>query len=187
MRATLGVLCMTVGCSSAPQPGTAPRPEEVWVAATCRPAAPDTTGWRIHRFSDIELAVPAEFTARNRTTRSVEFVHGGSVLTLVVSPSPTRDIFFAAGRPARAHEEAGCSSSMGGYPGVVMATARENRFSVRAEWDGANLWGPDDWRKRLVASITTGILRDAQRLSDALHTSRAVRDSSRTPRDPRRY
>lgn len=168
--ATLAVLCLTAGCSNAPQPGTAPRPEEDWVAATCRPAAPDTTGWKVHRLSDVELAVPAEFTVRNRTSRSIEFVHFGSVLTLLVSTSPTRDIFFAAGRPARAREEAGCSSSMGGYPGVVMATARANRFTVRAEWDGAPLWGPNDWRKRLVASITTGSLRDAQRLRDALHT-----------------
>jgi hypothetical protein len=174
---------MTAGCSNAPRPGTAPRPEEDWVAATCSPAAPDTTGWKVHRLSDVELAVPAEFIVRNRTSRSVEFVHLGSVLTLVVSPSPTREIFYAAGRPALAREEAGCTSSIGGYPGVVKATARANRFFVDAEWDGAPLWGPDDWRKRLIARITTGSLRDAQRLRDALHTIRVARDSSLTRRD----
>jgi len=133
--------------------------------------------------SDVELAVPAEFTVRNRTSRSIEFVRAGSVLSLFVSSSPTREIFYAAGRPALAKEEAGCSSSMGGYPGVVMAVARANRFSVSAEWDGAPLWGEDDWRKRLIARITTGSLRDAQRLRDALHTIRVARDTSLTRRD----
>jgi len=171
----LAVFCLTMSCSSAPQPDTAPRPEEQWVAATCSPAAPDTTGWKVHRFSDLELALPAEFTVRNRTTRSIEFVHLGSVLTLLVSTSPTREIFYAAGRPALAKEEAGCTSSIGGYRGVVEATARANRFSVNAEWDGEPLWGPNDWRKRLSASITTGSLRDAQRLRDALHTLSVVR------------
>ena len=120
----LVTLSLTAGCSSAPQPGTAPRPEEDWVATTCSPAAPDTTGWKVHRLSDVE---------------------------------PT---------------------SMGGYPGVVMATARANRFSVYAEWDGEPLWGPGDWRKRLFARITTGSLRDAQRLRDALHT---IRRSTSSP------
>jgi hypothetical protein len=134
--------------------------------------------------SDVELAVPAEFTVRNRTSRSIEFVHLGSVLSLLVSTSPTRDIFYAPGRPALAKEEAGCSSSIGGYAGVVKAVARANRFSVSAEWDGGPLWGPDDWRKRLIARITTGSLRDAQRLRDALHTIRVARDTSLTRRDP---
>jgi len=177
--APLAVLCLTASCSSTPRPDSAPRPEEAWVAATCLPAAPDTTGWKVHRFSDLELALPAEFTARNRTTRSIEFVYLGSVLSLAVSTSPTRAIFFAAGRPAMAKEEAGCTSSIGGYPGVVEATARANRFSVNAEWDGEPLWGPNDWRKRLAASITTGSLRDAQRLRDALHTLRVVPDTTR--------
>lgn len=181
--ASLMVLCLTAGCGSGPQPEGAPRPEEDWVAATCLPASPDTTGWKIHRLSDIELALPADFTPRNRTSRSIEFVHLGSQLTLAVSTSPTRTIFYAAGRPARAKEEAGCTSSIGGYPGVVMATARANSFSVSAEWDGEPLWGASDWRKRLIAQITTGRLRDAQRLRDALHTIRAVRDSSLTSRD----
>lgn len=181
--ATVAVLCMTPGCSNAPRPDTTPRPEESWVAATCLPAAPDTTGWKVHRLSDVELAVPAEFTVRNRTSRSIEFVHLGSVLSLLVSTSPTRDLFFAAGRPALAKEEAGCTSSIGGYRGVVEATARANRFSVFAEWDGAPLWGPNDWRKRLIARITTGSLQDAQRLRDALHTLRVSRDSSQTRHD----
>ena len=188
--ATLAVLCLTAGCSNAPRPGTAPRPEEAWVAATCLPAAPDTTGWKVYRLSDVELAVPAEFTVRNRTSRSIEFVRGGSVLSLLVSTSPTREIFYAAGRPALAKEEAGCTSSIGGYPGVVMATTRASRsrfdaerFRVDAEWDGAALWGPDDWRKRLIARMTTGSLRDAQRLRDALHTIRVARDTSLTRHD----
>ena len=169
---------LTAGCSSAPQPGTAPRPEEDWVATTCSPAAPDTTGWKVHKLSDVELLVPADFTVRNRTSRSIEFVRAGSLLSLLVSTSPTPGIFYAAGRPALAHEEAGCPTSMGGYPGVVMATARANRFSVYAEWDGEPLWGPGDWRKRLFARITTGSLRDAQRLRDALHT---IRRSASSP------
>jgi hypothetical protein len=177
--APLAVLCLTVSCSSAPRPDNAPRPEEEWVAATCLPAAPDTTGWKAHRFSDLELALPPEFNARNRTTRSIEFVHLGSVLSLLVSTSPTRDLFFAAGRPAKAKEEAGCPSSIGGYRGVVEATARANRFSVHAEWDGEPLWGPTDWRKRLIARVTTGSLRDAQRLRDALHTLRVAPDTTR--------
>ena len=181
--ASLMVLCLTAGCSSGPQPEGAPRPEEDWVAATCLPASPDTTGWKIHRLSDIELALPAEYTPRNRTSRSIEFVHLGSQLTLAVSTSPTRDLFFPAGRPARAKEEAGCMSSIGGYRGVVEAVARANSFSVYAEWDGEPLWGPGDWRKRLIARISTGRLRDAQRLRDALHTIRAIRDSSLTRRE----
>jgi len=176
--ALLAALCPTVSCSSAPRPDTAPRPEEAWVAATCSPAAPDTTGWKVHRFSDLELALPAEFNARNRTTRSIEFVHLGSVLSLVVSTSATRNLFFAEGRPAKAREEAACTSSIAGYRGVVEATARANRFSVYAEWDGVPLWGPNDWRKRLAASITTGSLRDAQRLRDALHTLSVVQKDS---------
>jgi hypothetical protein len=136
----------------------------------------------VDRFSDLELSLPAEFNARNRTTRSVEFVRAGSVLTLLVSVSPMREIFYAAGRPALAKEEAGCSSSIGGYPGVVIATAHANRFTVNVEWDGAPLWGPNDWRKHLIARITTGRLQDAQRLRDALHTIRAVRDTSLTRR-----
>lgn len=163
-------LFLTAGCSSSPQPETASRPEEYWVATTCSPVSPDTTGWKVHRLSDVELWVPAEFTVRNRTTRSIEFIRGGSVLSLSVSTSPMFQLFYPAGRPALAREEAGCTSSIGGYPGVVKATARANRFSVWAEWDGAPLWGANDWRKRLVASITTGSLRDAQRLRDALHT-----------------
>jgi hypothetical protein len=143
----------------------------------------------VHRFSDLELSLPAEFNARNRTTRSVEFVRAGSVLTLAVSTSPTREIFYAAGRPALAKEEAGCSTSIGGYPGVVKATTRADRtrfdqegFRVEAEWDGAPLWGASDWRKRLVARITTRSLRDAQVMRDALHTLRAVRDTGLTRR-----
>ncbi len=176
------VLCLAVACSSAPPPGTAPRPEEAWIATTCLPASPDTTGWKVHRFSDIEMAVPAEFTARNRTSRSIEFVHLSTTLSVQVSTSPTRTIFYPAGRPAREKEEAGCSGSLGGYRAVWNATARANRFTVLAEWDGTPLWGADDWRKRLVASITTGRLGDAQRLRDALHTIRAVPDTSPTRR-----
>lgn len=179
----LATLSLTAGCSSAPQPDGVPRPEEDWVAATCLPAAPDTTGWKVHRFSDLELALPAEFNARNRTTRSIEFVYLGSVLSLQVSTSATRNLFFAEGRPAKAREEAACTSSIAGYRGVVEATARANRFSVFAEWDGEPLWGPNDWRRRLIARITTGSLRDAQRLRDALHTLRVSRDSSLTRRD----
>lgn len=175
----LAILCLTARCSSAPRPGSAPRPEEDWVARTCLPASLDTAGWKVHQFSDLEVSVPAEFNFRNRTTRSIEFVHFGSVLSLLVSTSPTREIFFAAGRPLKAREEAGCSSSIGGYPGVVMAVARANRFSVTAEWDGGPLWGENDWRKRLVARITTGSLRDAERLRDALHTIRRVQKSDR--------
>jgi hypothetical protein len=174
----LAILCLTASCSSAPQPDSAPRPEEAWVAATCLPAAPDTTGWKVHRFADLELALPAEFNVRNRTTRSVEFVHLGSVLSLLVSTTPTRNNFYPAGRPAMAKEEAGCTSSIGGYRGVVEATARANRFTVNAEWDGEPLWGANDWRKRLAASINTGSLRDAQRLRDALHTLSVVRKDS---------
>ena len=81
--------------------------------------------------------------------------------------------------------------SMGGYPGVVMATTRPSRtnqysarFRLDAEWDGAPLWGASDWRKRLVARMTTGTIRDAQRLRDALHTLRVARDTSLTRRDP---
>jgi hypothetical protein len=129
--------------------------------------------------SDVELSVPAEFAVRNRTSRSIEFVRAGAVLTLLVSTSTTPEIFFAAGRPALAKEEAGCAMSLGGYPGLIMATTRPSRtsltaarFRVDAEWDGASLWGPNDWRKRLFARITTGTLRDAQRLRDALHTLR---------------
>jgi hypothetical protein len=181
--ASLAVLCSTAGCSNTPRPEGTPRPEEDWVAATCLPASPDTTGWKVHQLSDVLVALPPEFTPRNRTSRSIEFVHLGSQLTLTVSTSPTRTIFYTAGRPALAKEEAGCTSSIGGYPGVVMATARANRFSVSAEWDGEPLWGASDWRKRLIAHITTGRLRDAQRLRDALHTIRAVRDSSLTRRD----
>lgn len=166
----LATLVLSASCSSAPQPEGVPRPEENWVATTCSPASPDTAGWKVHRLSDIELSVPAEFTVRNRTSRSIEFVRAGSLLTLAVSTSATPGIFFAAGRPALAREEAGCTTSMGGYPGVVVATARANRFRVDAEWDGAPLWGPSDWRKRLFARITTGSLRDAQQLRDALHT-----------------
>lgn len=183
MVVLLAALPLAASCSSAPQPGTAPRPEEDWVAATCQPASPDTTGWKIHRFSDLELMVPAEFTVRNRTTRSIEFVHLGSLLGLLVSTSPTRDLFYAPGRPARAKEEEGCASSIGGYAGVVKATARANRFTVHAEWDGAPLWGANDWRKRLIASVTTGSLRDAQRLRDALHTLRVSPDSGLTRPD----
>jgi hypothetical protein len=177
--APLVFLYLMTSCSSAPQPDTAPRPEEQWVATTCSPAFPDTTGWKLHQLSDVELRVPPEFTARNRTSRSIELVRGSSVLSVFVSTSPTREIFFAAGRPALAKEEAGCTSSMGGYPGVVMATTRPSRqalttdrFRVDAEWDGAPLWGANDWRKRLVARIRTGTLRDAQKLRDALHTLR---------------
>jgi len=175
----VAILSLAIGCSSTPEPETASRPEEAWVATTCSPAFPDTTGWKVHRLSDLELLVPPDFTARNRTSRSIEFVRAASTLTLLVSTSPTREIFYAAGRPALAREEAGCASTMGGYPGVVMATSRPDRtswttarFRVDAEWDGAPLWGADDWRKRLVARITTGTLRDAQRLRDALHTLR---------------
>lgn len=182
MRAA--ILFLTASCSSTPQPETASRPEEAWVATTCSPAFPDTTGWKVHRLSDLDLLVPPDFTARNRTSRSIEFVRAASTLTLLVSTSPTREIFYAAGRPALAREEAGCASSIGGFPGVVMATTRPDRarfttarFRVDAEWDGAPLWGADDWRKRLVARITTGTLRDAQRLRDALHTLRVARDS----------
>ena len=168
-----------MSCSSAPKPETASRPEETWVATTCSPAFPDTTGWKVHQLSDLELQVPADFTVRNRTTRSIEFVRARSVLTLMVSTSPTREIFYAAGRPALAKEEAGCTMSMGGYPGVVVVTTRpsrtsatDERFRLSAEWDGAPLWGASDWRKRLVARMTTGTLQDAQRLRDALHTLR---------------
>jgi hypothetical protein len=175
--AVLAVLSLTPGCSSAPRPGTDSRPEEDWVAATCLPASPDTTGWKVHRFADLALAVPAEFTVRNRTTRSIEFVNRGSLLALQVSTSATRDLFHAAGRPALAKEEAACVSNLGGYRGVIEARARANRFSVSAEWDGGPLWGPGDWRKRLIAQMTTGSLRDAQRLRDALHTLSAVRDT----------
>jgi hypothetical protein len=175
----LATLLLTASCSSAPKPETNSRPEEDWVATTCSPASPDTTGWKVHQLSDLELWVPADFTVRNRTTRSIEFVRARSVLTLLVSTSPTRTIFYAAGRPALAKEEAGCTMSMGGYPGVVIATTRPSRrsvtddkFRVDAEWDGAPLWGANDWRKLLVARITTGTLRDAQRLRDALHTLR---------------
>ena len=186
----LATLSLTASCSSTPKPETASRPEEAWVATTCSSASPDTTGWKVHRLSDLELWVPADFTVRNRTTRSIEFVRAGSILSLVVSTSPTREIFYAAGRPALAKEEAGCTSSMGGYPGVVMATTRADRarfdaagFRVDVEWDGAPLWGPNDWRKRLVARITTRNLRDAYRLRDALHTLRVSRDTSLTRRD----
>lgn len=168
----LAIILLTVRCGGTPQPEGAARPEEDWVAATCFPAAPDTPGWKVHEFSDLSLALPADFNVRNRTTRSIEFVQSGSVLALFVSTSPTRTIFYAAGRPALAREEAGCSSSIGGYPGVVIATARANRFTVSAEWDGGPLWGESDWRKLLAARITTGSLRDAQRLRDALHTLR---------------
>lgn len=172
--ALLIVLFLAVACSTAPQPDTAARPEEEWIATTCLPASPDTTGWKVHQFSDLEFSLPPEFTVRNRTSRSIEFVHQGSVLSMLVSTSPTRDIFFAAGRPARAKEEAGCSGSLGGYRAVWETTARANRFTVRAEWDSAPLWGADDWRKRLVARITTGSLSDAQRLRDVLHTIRGT-------------
>ena len=186
----LATLSLTASCSSTPKPDTASRPEEDWVATTCSPASPDTTGWKVHRLFDLELWVPADFTVRNRTTRSIEFVRARSILTLFVSTSLTREIFYAAGRPALAREEAGCTSSMGGYPGVVMATTRpsrarvtDERFRLDAEWDGAPLWGATDWRKRLVARITTGTLQDAQRLRDALHTLRVSRESSLTRRD----
>ena len=188
--ALLATLSLTASCSSTPKPDTASRPEEAWIATTCSSSSPDTTGWKVHRLSDLELWVPADFTVRNRTTRSIEFVRAGSILSLVVSTSPTREIFYAAGRPALAKEEAGCTSSMGGYPGVVMATTRPDRarfdaegFRVDVEWDGAPLWGPNDWRKRLVARITTRNLRDAYRLRDALHTLRVSRDTSLTRRD----
>ena len=173
------MVVFSMGCSSAPQLDTAARPEEHWVATTCSPSAPDTTGWKVYRFSDLEVAVTPEFTSRGRTDRSIEFVYRSSVLTLSVSPSATRELFYAAGRPALAKEEAGCQSSMSGYPGVVFARARANVFTVSAEWDGAPLWGPSDWRKRLIARITTARLNDAQRLRDALHTIRAVRDTAR--------
>lgn len=186
----LATLSLTASCSSTPKPYTSARPEEAWVATTCSSASPDTTGWKVHPLSDLELRVPADFTVRNRTSRSIEFVRAGSLLTLTVSTSPTREIFYAAGRPALAKEEAGCSSSLGGYPAVVMATTRPDRarfdaegFRVDVEWDGAPLWGSNDWRKRLVARITTRNLRDAYRLRDALHTLRASRDTSLTRRD----
>jgi hypothetical protein len=178
VAAVIAASCLTAACSSAPQPDGAAqpdgstRPEEVWVATTCSPASPETTGWKVHQFSDVELMMPSDFTIRNRTTRSIQFVHLGSVLSLEVSTSPTRQIFYAAGRPAKAREEAGCSTSFGGYPGVVLATARANRFSILAEWDGGPLWGASDWRKRLIARVETGIFRDAQRMRDVLHTLR---------------
>jgi hypothetical protein len=168
-----------MGCSGAPQPDTVPRPEERWVATTCSPSSPDTTGWKVYRFADLEIAVPPEYTSRGRTDRSIEFVYRSSLLTLSVSPSATRELFYAAGRPALAKEEEGCESSIGGYPGVVFARARANVFTVSAEWDGAPLWGPSDWRKRLIARVITARLHDAQRLRDALHTIRAVRDTGR--------
>jgi hypothetical protein len=178
--------CLTAAaCSSAPQPEgaaqpqDAPRPEEVWVAATCSPASPDTTGWKVHQFSDLELTMPPEFNVRNRTTRSIEFVYRASIISLEVSTSATRLIFHAAGRPAFEKEEAGCSTSWGGYPGVVMATARANRFAVTVEWDGGPLWGQSDWRKRLVARVSTSYLRDAQRMRDALHTLRVANKDKR--------
>jgi hypothetical protein len=168
----LAIAFLATSCSSTPRPEGAARPEESWVAATCLPAAPDTAGWTVHEFSDRLLAVPADFNVRNRTTRSIEFVYLGSVLGLRVSTSPTPEIFYAPGRPALAREEAGCTSRVGGYPGLLKATARANRFQVDAEWEGSALWGGNDWRKRLFARITTGSLEDAQRLRDALHTLR---------------
>jgi hypothetical protein len=175
--ALLAVLSVPAACSRAGRPGTDSRPEEDWVGATCLPASPDTTGWKVHQFADLSLTMPAEFTVRNRTTRSIEFVHYGSILALQVSTSATRDLFHAAGRPALAKQEAACVSNVGGYRGVIEARARANRFSVYAEWDGGPLWGPSDWRKRLIAQMTTGSLRDAQRLRDALHTLSAARDT----------
>jgi hypothetical protein len=168
----VAIVMLTVACGGTPQPEGAARPEEDWVAATCFPAAPDTTGWTVHHFSDLTLVLPADFNVRNRTTRSIEFVYLGSVLGLWVSTSPTPGIFYAPGRPALAKVEAGCTSRVGGYPGLLKTTARANRFQVDAEWDGSALWGANDWRKRLFARITTGSLQDAQRLRDALHTLR---------------
>jgi hypothetical protein len=168
------VALLAMACGGSPKPNTGPRPEENWVATTCSPATPDTTGWKVYRFADLDLSVPPEFTARNRTERAIEFVFRNSSLVFFVSPSPTRELFYAAGRPALAKEEAGCESSLSGYPGVVFARARANTFSVSAEWDGAPLWGASDWRKRLIARITTARLTDATRLRDALHMIRVV-------------
>lgn len=164
-----------IACTSAPRAGSVSRPEEDWVATTCSPASPDTTGWRLHQFADLEIRLPSDFRVRSPTTRSVEFTNGPSVLSLAVGASATRAIFFAAGRPARAKEEAGCETTIGGYPSAIMTVARANAFTVNVEWDGEQLWGPDDWRKRLIASVHTSRLRDAWRLRDALHTIRPVR------------
>lgn len=173
------IIALSIGCSSAPRTNPNPRPEESWVATTCSPSTPDTTGWKVYRFADLDVAIPPEFTARGRTDRSIEFVYRSSVLSLSVSSSPTRELFYAAGRPALAKEEAGCQTSMSGYPGVAFARARANTFTVSAEWDGGPLWGASDWRKRLIARVITARLTEAQRLRDALHTIRAVRDTAR--------
>lgn len=174
----IAFMCLATACSRSAVPETAARPEEAWIAATCLPAAPDIAGWKLHQFADLVIAVPPEFTVRSPTPRSVEFVHGSSQLTLLVSPSATRQIFYPAGRPALAKEEAACESRIAGFPGVVSATARANTFSVTAEWDGEPLWGPTDWRKRLVARVQSGRLREAAMLRDALHTIRLARDST---------
>jgi len=174
--AASAALALAMGCarpaSQEPQP---PGPDEAWIASTCYVADPDTTGWKRYDFADISIAVPPAYHIGGISTRSVSFRNATATLSLSVS-TDSRPPVYTAGRPDRASKEVACETLYGGYPGFVSASYDYRRYTLRAEWDGRSFWPPDDWRKKLHATISTGRLRDAIALRDALHTIRAKRE-----------
>lgn len=174
--AAFAALVVAMGCtrraSQEPQP---PGPDEAWIASTCYVAHPDTTGWKRYEFADISIWVPPEYHIGGISTRSVSFRNATATLSLSVSTDP-RPPVYSAGRPDRASKEVACEALYGGYRGVVSASYDYRRYTLSAEWDGSSFWEPDDWRKKLRATISTGRLRDATALRDALHTIRAKRE-----------
>jgi len=170
--ALLVALACAHPASQEPQP---PGPDEAWIASTCSAADPDTTAWTRYDFADISIAVPPEYHIGGVSTRNVSFRNATATLRLAVTRDP-RPSVYSAGRPDRASKEVACTSLYGGYPGIVSAGYDYRWYSLTAEWDGSPFWVPTDWRKRLIATISTGRRADAILLRDALHTIRAQRE-----------
>ena len=167
-----------VACSRSGSADVIPAVDNVaWIAATCTPESPDTTGWSRHRFSDVSIAVPPDFTVSHPTTRAIGFRRGTSTLSLSIGTHERSFGLMAA--PDRSQHEKACPVMIGGYASEIAATWYGQSFSVEVEWDGRNFWPPGDWRQWLHASVTTTRLRDATVLRQALWTIRADRDTLR--------
>lgn len=165
------MLFLTADCSR-PQPEGVPQPEEDWVAATCDPAVPDTTGWTRHRFSDLSIAIPPGYTVSNSSTRFIQFRRGTG--TLVLSVNTDMRLYDLHARPDRAKHEKVCPVMIGGFPSEILSTWYGQDFTVRVEWDGRSFWPAGDWRRSLSARITTSRVHDATILRQALWTLRSA-------------
>jgi hypothetical protein len=116
----------------------------------------------------VSISIPPGYSVSRASSRSISFRRGTSALFLSVVTERRSSELNAA--PDRTEHEKACPVMLGGYPADIKGTQYGHNFNVWAEWDGRNFWPAGDWRRWLVARMSSTRLRDATVLRQALYT-----------------